>query len=66
MSLRYLKRVPLWRRGQNEVTLNLSLPSKRNPLPLSLSLRLGRVTWNTRRGFSSVRLGRGLTWMDRD
>ena len=56
MTLQFRKRTPL---GRN-VWINWSLG-----LP-SLSVRIGRAVWNTRRGFSSVRLGKGFTWQDRD
>ena len=33
----------------------------------SISTRIDkRVNFNTRRGFSSIRLGKGWTWMNRD
>ena len=60
MALSYRKRVPLVRTKSAEAWLNLSLG-----LP-SLSVRVGRVVFNTRRGFSSVRIGQGLSWRDRD
>jgi len=32
----------------------------------SLSIRVGRVVFNSRRGFSSVRLGHGFSYQDKD
>jgi hypothetical protein len=32
----------------------------------SLSVRLGRITWNSKRGLSSVRLGKGFSYRDED
>lgn len=56
MGIVFRKRVPL---GRN-VWLNLSTGWP------SLSVRLGRVVWNTKRGFSSVRLGKGFSYRDSD
>lgn len=56
MNLSYRKRIPL---GRN-AWLNLSTGWP------SVSLRVGRLVFNTKRGFSSVRLGHGLSWRDRD
>jgi hypothetical protein len=56
MGLQYRKRIPL---GRN-VWVNWSLGWP------SISARVGRVVFNTKRGFSSVRLGKGFTWQDRD
>lgn len=60
MTLRYAKRVTLWKSEDAQLTLNLRLG-----IP-SVSFRWKGITWNTRRGFSSVRLGNGLSWRDRD
>lgn len=32
----------------------------------SLTVRFGRFTWNTKRGFSSIRLGKGVSYRDED
>lgn len=56
MSLTYRRRVPL---GRN-VWLNLSTGWP------SLSVRLGRFTWNSKRGLSSVRIGKGFSYRDED
>lgn len=56
MGLAFRKRVRL----TDHIWLNLS-----TGIP-SLSVRIGRAVFNTKRGFSSVRLGKGLSWRDRD
>lgn len=56
MGLQFRKRVPLGRHAW--INLSAGVPS--------LSVRIGRVVWNTKRGFASVRLGKGLSWQDRD
>ena len=56
MGLHFQRRIPL----SPNVWINLSAGWP------SLTVRLGRVTFNTRRGFSSVRLGHGLSYRDQD
>lgn len=57
MGLVYRKRVPLIP-GRLWLNLHAGWPS--------LSLRVGRLTFNSRTGFSSARLGHGVSWRDRD
>jgi hypothetical protein len=54
MGIVFRKRTPLGR----HVWINWSTSGP------SLSVRVGRVTWNSRRGLSSVRLGRGWAYRD--
>lgn len=75
MGMQYRKKTTLWRsskpgtRGRpgNEVWLNWKIPTRRQPSPVSLSLRLGPLVLNTTRGLSSVRTPvPGLTYRDED
>lgn len=56
MGLQFRKRVPLGR----HVWINLS-----TGVP-SISVRVGRLTFNSKRGFSTARIGKGFSWVDRD
>jgi hypothetical protein len=75
MGLQYRKKTTLWRsrkpgrdgRAGNEVWLNWKIPTRRQPLPVSLSARIGPLVFNTDRGWASARTPiKGLTWQDRD
>jgi len=55
MGLIFRKRVPVKRDGPLRTWLNLSRSG------VSSSVRLGRVTANSRRGIT-IRLGKGFSW----
>jgi hypothetical protein len=60
MPIQYRKRIPLITREQVSAWLNLSTGWP------SISVRVGRLIFNTKRAFSSVRLGRGFSYRDKD
>lgn len=60
MGLELRKRTTLFARGPFRVVLNWGTQWP------SLTGKVGPASFNTRRGFSSLRLGRGLSWRDKD